>query len=76
MLDQELICHHAQYPWLFTDETLSCRIMIALPRDQVQRVVIKYGDPFDFLPGTDKQPNLKQAGMEWNGPKESRTFSL
>lgn len=63
MLDQELICHHAQYPWLFTDETLSCRIMIALPKGQVRRAVIKYGDPFDFLPGTVKQPDLKQARM-------------
>jgi glycosidase len=63
MLDQEMIFHHAQYPWLFIEKTLSCHIMIALPKDKVQRAIIKYGDPFDFLPETDKQPHLMQAGM-------------
>lgn len=63
MINQELVFHHAQYPWLFIEETSSCRILLALPAGQDLRVFIRYGDPFDFLPGTDKQPNLKEAEM-------------
>jgi len=74
MLDREMIFHHAHYPWLFIDETLSCRILLALPKGQILRVALMYGDPFNFLPGTDKQPDLKQAEMMLERSGEKQDF--
>jgi glycosidase len=55
------ITHKADYPWQFVQDNICCLRVDS--KENLYCVDVLYGDPFDYIPGTNKKPVLKRKRL-------------
>lgn len=55
--------HHSEYPWQFVSQQRTCNLILRTSED-VRKIAVYYGDPFDYSPDTDRTPQLSVALLE------------
>ncbi|MDD3213118.1 MAG: glycoside hydrolase family 13 protein [Eubacteriales bacterium] len=58
-----IVFHQSTLPWVCVYAEARCRLLLKAARGDVAEAAVCYCDPYDYLPGEPKRPNLRQMPM-------------